>query len=134
MDEKEKIGHLLELYKIQMEHFERTRDIEFKVNIAFWTLIALAGKFGYDHGILKTYSDWGYLIFAGLTIGMHSFWMILIQLSEEKDLNIRKQYKSKIHEMVEEMAMDFLRSRVHCFITHRLGIILFLPQQKCLCL
>jgi len=42
METKEKNSLLIELCKIQMDHFEKTRNIEFKVNIALWTLIALA--------------------------------------------------------------------------------------------
>ena len=42
MTDNEKTNYFLELIKVKMEHFKQTRDIEFKVNIAAWTLIVAA--------------------------------------------------------------------------------------------
>ena len=35
---------LTELLKVQSERFRQSRDLEFKVNIAIWTLLVLLGK------------------------------------------------------------------------------------------
>jgi hypothetical protein len=45
MTSKEKADCLLELHKAQLDHFKQTRDVELKVDIALWSLIAVSGSF-----------------------------------------------------------------------------------------
>lgn len=89
MEMEEKAEHLIELCKIQMDHFRQTRDLEFKVNLALWTLIVIGIKFLYDYNFkldnfLKLLC---YIIFALIIILVHWFcWLKPIQQSEENDL------------------------------------------------
>jgi hypothetical protein len=96
MKEKDR-GNLIELCKIQMDHFEKTRNIEFKVNIALWTLIVLSGKFLYDKGIPINESFWR---IGGVIIFLHLWWMISVQHSEGKDLRFIYQCRQKLLEAV----------------------------------
>ena len=75
MTDKEKADCLIELHKAQMDHFKQTRDIEIKVNLAYWTLIVVAGVFLYDRNIHLTDAvSWGVyaLIAMALVLG-HTF-------------------------------------------------------------
>ena len=47
MTKKEKADILVELSKIQIERFNKTRDIEFRINYALWAAIIAAGYFLY---------------------------------------------------------------------------------------
>ena len=47
MTDNEKADKLIELHNTQMKHIMQTREIEFKVNLALWTLIVLSGSFLY---------------------------------------------------------------------------------------
>ena len=98
MEPKEKVFALIELCKIQMDHFEKTRNIEFKVNIALWTLIALAGKFVYDENDLHKGGFFiiGYVVFAIVITWFHCLWMSLIQRSEDRDHESNNEYKTEI--------------------------------------
>jgi hypothetical protein len=103
METKEKNSLLIELCKIQMDHFEKTRNIEFKVNIALWTLIALAGKFGYgkiklDH---NSFFILLYTFFSVVIVVLHWCWMKNIQNSENSDIALRNKYRSEIHKTIE---------------------------------
>ena len=43
MTDKEKADCLLQLHRDRLEKFKQTRDLEFKVNLALWSFIILAG-------------------------------------------------------------------------------------------
>ena len=45
MTEKEKADCLIALHKEQSSRFLQTRDIEFKINLALWSFIILAGYY-----------------------------------------------------------------------------------------
>jgi hypothetical protein len=46
MEDREKIAALTEFVKAKMEKYRQARDLQFKVNIALWTLIVLVGYRG----------------------------------------------------------------------------------------
>jgi hypothetical protein len=94
---KLKVESIIELYKIQMDHFEKSRDIEFKINLALWTLIVLAGKFGYGKQLFSIES---YCLMAGTVLGLHIFWMVLIQRSQDRDIEWRDTYKEEIRKAI----------------------------------
>lgn len=161
MDEKEKIGPLIELYRMQMDHFEKTRNIEFKVNIALWTLIVLVGQFSYGKIILSECCS--LIVYIGISciiIVAHLYWMELIQASQDRDLGFRRIYRSIIHNVLKstkdgnqnnkdllqelsELSLDKLKSTecayrwIFCevgitfILLLGLGIFLSLPQQQC---
>ena len=87
MENKPKAESLIELCKIQMEHFKQTRSIEFKVNLALWTLIVLIGRFLYEYVNFTCCSWISYVIIAILiSLGHFYCWMKPIQKSENRDL------------------------------------------------
>jgi hypothetical protein len=45
MTDKEKTDALIELIKIRVDKYKQTRELEFKVNLALWTLIVLIGQY-----------------------------------------------------------------------------------------
>jgi len=105
MTEKEKADCFIELHKEQLGKFKQTRDIEFKVNIALWTLIVVASKFIKD--VLPYYSDnlqiVAFIILAILIICGHLFlWMVPIQNSEDKDDHYVLKYRHLIEQLCEK--------------------------------
>lgn len=102
MTAKEKADCLLGLQKIQMEHLQQTRELEFKVNIALWTLIALAGyqlvgKLRLD-AILNILI---YIIVAAVIYAAHLvLWMMPIQNSCDQDTHYIRDYGAAIEAMV----------------------------------
>ncbi|MCK5215432.1 MAG: hypothetical protein KAR05_08775 [Candidatus Omnitrophica bacterium] len=94
MEDKEKAEYLIELCKIQMDHFEKTRNLEFKINIALWTLITLVGQFCYINKI--TLNAPSCILFAVVIIILHIFWMYSIQNSENKDLEFIYQCRLEV--------------------------------------
>ena len=78
---------LLEIYKIEYSKYEKTRGIQWKMNIAIWTLIsalAYATAKG-DIGALKNHLPWCITIIAGLLSAciciVHAIFLSRIQLS-----------------------------------------------------
>jgi hypothetical protein len=70
-------NELLEFYKTERTRFEKTRDIQWKFNIALWTLLALAISFLKPETIGKCYC----LLFIALIlfISCHLLFAILTQ-------------------------------------------------------
>jgi hypothetical protein len=93
MENKEKAEIILELLKHKADHCKQTRDIEFKVNISIWTLIALIGYFGKISTLL-------YICIAIAIFIVHFFWMILIQNSEDGDHCYMEEYRKEIEKIV----------------------------------
>ena len=125
MTDKEKADCLLELHKTQLSHFAQTRDIEFRVNIALWTLIAAGGSFLYGKVHLET--DLSYLIFTIVSLGIyfgHLFlWMMPIQNSEDIDDYFINQYRSNIEKLVGvsiERSFELRRPRILWALTKTL--------------
>ncbi len=99
MTDNERAAHLAELLERQLDHFKQTRDIEFKVNLAFWTAIVATGAFLYRDGLRIT-SACGvllYLLIAVLVWLAHLLlWMVPIQYSEETDDHFVREYREQI--------------------------------------
>ena len=93
---------LIELHKSQLDHFKQTREIEFKVNLALWTLIAVSGSFLSGKVHLSDASSW--LIF-GITalsvyLGHMFLWMMPIQNSEDTDDYFINKYRNEVEKIV----------------------------------
>lgn len=102
MTDKEKADCLLELHKTQLSHFSQTRDIEFRVNIALWTLIAAGGSFLYGKVHLNDDVSYSIYVIVSLAIFLgHLFlWMMPIQNSEDTDDYFINQYRTQIEKLV----------------------------------
>jgi len=104
MNLEEKADLLAKLLEAQLGHFKQTREIEFKVNLALWTAIVVAGGFMYQQG-LRLDSGIGiacYAVVAIFVYGVHTFlWMVPIQYSEDLDDHFINQYRHKIEAICE---------------------------------
>jgi len=104
MDTNQKINGLLDLQKIRFEKFKQTRELEFKVNIALWTLIVLVGY--YFKGKLHLNDPREIIIYVLISIAIivcHYFlWLNPISKSEERDFEKVIAYQERIEELVEE--------------------------------
>jgi hypothetical protein len=86
------ISVYLELYKQQMERFHQTQEIEWKANIALWTLLAGAIYLAKDHnlGVPKCFV---YFAATGIVL-LHCCWLVKVQSSEHIDKVLWMRYRS----------------------------------------
>jgi hypothetical protein len=80
----------------------QTREIEFKVNLSLWTLIALAGYMFYGKVHINSYpSLFLYFIIAASIYCMHIFlWMMPIQKSEDTDDHFIREYRTNVEQLI----------------------------------
>jgi hypothetical protein len=100
MEPKDRAEALARVLDGQLRKFQQTRDIEFKVNLALWTAIVIAGGFLYREG-LRLETTASRIIYVALALGVyvaHTFlWMFPIQYSEDTDRHYIEQYRRAIH-------------------------------------
>jgi hypothetical protein len=84
---KEQIEAHLGIIEAQVTHFNKTRDIEWKVNISLWTLIAASFT-------VKSFQleSWEFYTL----ICLHLLWMFFIQLSENKSWDLVLELRDKL--------------------------------------
>ena len=77
--------NLREIYKVEAEKYNKTRDIQWKMNLAFWTLLIVAIYVKSKHElIIPQFSE----IIAGiLCILFHLLFVLHIHGSLERSLN-----------------------------------------------
>lgn len=103
MNEKEKADCLIALHTGLLDKFRQTRDIELKLNLSLWTLIAVGGGFFYEQGFRLHGMEilWFSLAAVAIIAGHLFFWMIPIQTSEDKDGHYIEQYRRKVEGWAE---------------------------------
>lgn len=110
MTDKEKADSLIELHKEQMNHFRQTRDIEFKINIALWTIIILAGyyldtKISLDKNICQLIL---YIIVSFIITLCHYFlWLSPIARSQRADDHFINEYRHKVEDLTQIQIKPF---------------------------
>jgi hypothetical protein len=104
MDTKDKAFTLTELVKIRLDKYNHTRDLEFRVNIALWTLIVLVGYRGgqiIDLGALTDFLFYGAAALA-VVLGHYFFWLIPMSASMARDnariLELQRQVENIVGE------------------------------------
>jgi hypothetical protein len=95
MDDENKVQAYLELYKAQMEHFNNTRDFEWRINLALWSAILVITGFLVGKVTIDSSSLW---IFAAIFL-WHFIWMIQIQKTEDTDEHVMRAYRQHIEEL-----------------------------------
>lgn len=106
MENKEKADCLIELLKERMSKFKQTREIEFKINIALWTLIIASGYILNSIHINTMFELVLFFLFYNtaslLIIYAHkNFWMFPIQRSETLDKYLINKYQYVIENLAE---------------------------------
>ncbi len=103
MSDENKTEVYLELFKAQFQRFENTRNIQWKINLAFWSMIIISGSF--LHG--KYYPNWWeVIVIIILFLGMHLGWTIPIQKSLDFDKNLFSKYRHRLEIIVAEEAPE----------------------------
>lgn len=104
MPDTDKLTALIELEKIRIDKYKQTRELEFKVNVALWTLIVLIG---YHYRGKLSIDYWEDLVFfiavTLIVVSGHFFlWLIPISRSLARD-------NAKAYELEKEIegAIDF---------------------------
>jgi hypothetical protein len=115
MEPKDKIAGLVELVKVRIDKYKQTRDLEFKVNIALWTLIVLIGRYCQDRISLDTTSDWVFFIILALIIvlGHFFFWLKPISGSLAKDSAKALELQNEVENMISQRSDKPERDEQH---------------------
>ena len=97
MEPKDKSAALIDLEKIRIEKYKQTRELEFKVNVALWTLIVLVGYHYRDKFSIIYREDLVFFIIVALIVvsGHFFLWLTPISKSLARD-------NAKAHEFEEE--------------------------------
>ena len=112
MEPKDKAATLTEILKIRLEKYQNTRDLQFKVNVALWTLIVLAGYKGEQTISLFGLAD--YFVYGGAAIGVVAghffFWLRPMSESMARDnasaLGLQKQVENMISDRSDKPERD----------------------------
>lgn len=96
--DKEKATICLELYKAHTDRFKDTRQIQWKVNLAFWTFILVSSAFLY--GKYQIDNCVGIIALIIFTL-LHFFWCLYIQISLEHHKNIANAYRAKLDTYID---------------------------------
>src|SRR2546422_308099 len=102
LDKKEQATVLLELIRGQLDHFNQTRDIEFKVNLALWTAIVVTGGLLHQSGLrLESVSEISiYFLVAFCVSIIHAvFWIMPIQYSQDLDNYFILEYRNRVESL-----------------------------------
>lgn len=98
VNEEEKAKAYIELYRIQLERFDKRRDIEWKVTIGLWTGIAILT--GFLAG--KVQLGWPDLWIYILVWGVFSFlWTSNNRFANRRDMNFALVYLNRIELLID---------------------------------
>jgi hypothetical protein len=104
MTDKEKADCLIELHKGQLEHYNGTRTLEFKINLTFWSLIVIGAYYIKKEIVFNPWSNcnhlFWYIVVSLIMICTHLFlWMKPIQRSEDVDDYFINQYRHEVEKL-----------------------------------
>lgn len=100
MNDSDKLQAYVELFKAHVDKFNKTRDIQWKLNIALWTLMGAAGGFLYGK-YTPSFLE-GLIILAIFATGFFFFWAQPIQASLEQDKLLFSKYRNKLETLAGE--------------------------------
>ena len=102
MTDAEKTTALIELEKIRIEKYNHTRDLEFKVNIALWTLIVLVGYNYRNTFRIGTTTDLVFFILVAIVVvlGHFFFWLNPISKSERRDYSRALSFQKEAEKLI----------------------------------
>jgi len=127
MTELEKVQIYTELFKAYLDKFNKTRDIQWKLNIALWTLIGGTGAFLYGKYIPSLFESIIFLIIFSIVYLF--LWAYPIQESIEQDKYIFLKYRNKLKKIIgEDISFEVSSKKSKfkwLFITSGFTIILF---------
>jgi len=104
MEPKDKTAVLVELVKARIDKYKQTRELEFRVNIALWTLIVLIGYYYKDTFNLESKGDLVFFIIVTLVVTLGHFFLWLVPVSNSlardnaKALELQKQVENLVNE------------------------------------
>ena len=132
LSEKDKLQGYIEIYRIQLERFDKRRDIEWKVNMAIWTSIVvvtgfLAGKVPLGRCSL--------LIYTILWIIYSFLWTLNSWYTNKRDMShaliylnrieILLGYKNQENEFKKPLRKDFIMNWSRLSQIIFTGVLLF---------
>ena len=91
IDPKDSANLCLELLKANMNHFEKTRQIQWNFNSIFWTGILVSASFLYKEGITLNDPNFNYFINVILLSYLSAIILIQVSLATDKGKNERIQ-------------------------------------------
>jgi hypothetical protein len=102
MNRTERIHALLELERIRMDKYNQTRELEFRINLALWTLIVLIGYYYKSTLRIDTVGDLVFFVIVLLVIvpGHYFFWLVPISDSEARDYARVLEFQNEVEKII----------------------------------
>ena len=97
MNESEIIGHLISLLNARLERFDRSRNIQWKINGLLWSAIVVSTGFLITHEEFKVNFSYASIFSIAITL-LHWATIKLMQ----NGLNYDRKYIIKIHKLINE--------------------------------
>ena len=106
MNQEEYKSYLVEIYKVESEKYNKTRDIQWRMNIAVWTVIILAFYAKDKHDINLSGNQFIALVLAAVCLLLHLFFIIGIHTSLNNSLARMHNIAKRLLDAAEtELAM-----------------------------
>jgi len=95
LSDADKLNAYLKLYERQMIHYERTQDIEWRISIGVWTLLAVAIGWAAQHASTpaNAMTDSRIADVAFLVPFIHALWLWRVHASEGFDKRLWSRYR-----------------------------------------
>ncbi len=108
METTDRINAILGLQKVRLERFKQSKDIEFKLNIALWTMIVIAGFYLKGEIHLAKCCEFAIYIGASLVITACHRWLRLrfVSNSQADDFSRILRYQTRVHKLMDEPDLD----------------------------
>ena len=140
MTDKEKTDALIELIKIRVDKYKQTRELEFKVNIALWTLIVLIGQYYKTKVDDITTTDLILFIIALIIIvaGHYFLWLVPVSESMARDNAKALELQDKVERItgigpsLPPRTIDNIKADYHKWNLFLAGITMVLMVLLCL--
>ena len=93
MEDADKVKAYVDLYRRQMDHFEKTQEVEWKGNFGVWTL--LAGAIYLFSEKPMQFHSWLQIALPALITLIHAGWLWQVHTSEDVDRKLWVIYRNE---------------------------------------
>jgi hypothetical protein len=102
INEAQRVEALLDLYKHQMEQFRNTRELEWKANLAIWTLLAGAVYVLPKEPVHISHCVAAVALISAIVV--HAFWLRKVHDSEAYDKVLWSRYRAEALRLIRGTA------------------------------
>jgi len=99
--------YVLEIYKVEAEKYNKTREIHWKMNIAIWTVLIVAIYGKSQHGLTISHNFWNEMVIYFCYLLVHFIFIFLIHGSLHRSLTRMHNMASFLLEQGDELKIKW---------------------------